>query len=205
MFGNIPDGGGCRVVGKQQGDWNRQAPARHTGQRNRPSEPRLGTASVHTVLDDHSRVADAEVHTDERAVIAIGVLERAVAGFTERGVTVQRVLSDNDSAYKSHAWRDACVALGIRHKRTRPYRPKTNGKIERFHRPLADGWAYARFDSPETARRDALTGWPHFSNQHRHHSANRSTPSGQEGRYEVDQRTASVICCQRGRWGSRCS
>ncbi|TFB17957.1 hypothetical protein E3V93_15670 [Microbacterium sp. 3H14] len=74
---NIPDGGGWRFVGKQQGDWNRQATARRTGQRNSRSEPRLGTAFVHIVLDDHSRVAYAEIHSDEKAVTAIGVVERA--------------------------------------------------------------------------------------------------------------------------------
>ncbi|UPL17801.1 helix-turn-helix domain-containing protein [Microbacterium aurugineum] len=77
-FGNIPVGGGWRFVGKQQGDWNRQATARRTGQRNSRSEPRLGTAFVHTVLDGHSRVAYAEIHSDEKAITAIGVLERAV-------------------------------------------------------------------------------------------------------------------------------
>jgi transposase InsO family protein len=87
---------------------------------------------VHTVLDDHSRVAYAEIHDHETAATAIGVLHRAVAWFAARGVTVQRVLSDNGSAYRSRAWRDACAELGIKPKRTRPYRPQTNGKIERF-------------------------------------------------------------------------
>jgi len=136
----------------------------------------LGTAFLHTVLDDHSRVAYAEIHGDEKAITAIGVLERAVTWFAERGVTVERVLSDNGSAYKSHAWRETCRALRIRHKRTRPYRPQTNGKIERFHRTLADGWAYARFYAPETSRRDALPGWLNFYNQYRHHSAINGTP-----------------------------
>ena len=99
---------------------------------------------MHTVIDDHSRVAYAEICADEKAATAIGVLQRAVAWFAEHGVTVERVLSDNGSAYRSHAWRDACAELGITHKRTRPYRPQTNGKIERFHRTLGDGWAYAR-------------------------------------------------------------
>jgi transposase InsO family protein len=143
-FGNVPDGGGCRFVGKQQGDRNREATAKRTGQRHPHYEPNVGIAFVHTVIDDHSRVAYAEICTDEKAVTAIGVLERATAWFTDHGVTVDRVLSDNGSAYKSYAWQDACAALGIRHKRTRPYRPQTNGKIERFHRTLADGWAYAR-------------------------------------------------------------
>ena len=86
-------------------------------------------------------------------------------------MTVERVLSDNGSAYKSHAWRDACTALGITPKRTRPYRPQTNGKIERFHRTLAEGWAYARFYDSEHQRRAALPGWLHFYNHHRAHSA----------------------------------
>ena len=129
-FGNIPDGGGWRYVGKQQGDRNRSATVERTGApRSKRRGPLLGTAFLHTVVDDHSRVAYIEICTDEKAVTAIGVLERAVAWFAERGVSVERVLSDNGSAYKSHAWRDACATLGIRHKRTRPYRPQTNGKI----------------------------------------------------------------------------
>ena len=120
--------------------------------------PLLGTCFVHTVIDDHSRVAYAEICTDEKAATAIGVLQRAVAWFTDRGVTVERVLSDNGSAYRSHAWADACTDLGITHKRTRPYRPQTNGKIERFHRTLADGWAYTRFYTSEAERRAGLSG-----------------------------------------------
>lgn len=82
------------------------------------------------------------------------------------------VVSDNGSAYKSHAWHDACTELGITAMKTRPYRPQTNGKsIERFHRTLADGWAYARFYGSESDRRTALPGWLHFYNYHRHHSA----------------------------------
>ena len=89
----------------------------------------LGHAFVHTVIDDHSRVAYAEVHDDETAATAVGVLERATAWFKARGVVVERVLSDNGSAYRSHLWRDTCDSLGIKPKRTRPYRPQTNGKI----------------------------------------------------------------------------
>ena len=126
---------------------------------------------MHTVIDDHSRVAYAEICTDEKAATAIGVLQRAVAWFADHGVTVERVLSDNGSCYRSHAWRDACAELGITHKRTRPYRPQTNGKIERFHRTLADGWAYARFYDSKPTRRAALPGWLHFYNHHRAHSA----------------------------------
>jgi transposase InsO family protein len=170
-FGNIPDGGGWRYVGRQQGKRNRSATAGRTGDRNPQYEPRLGRAYVHTVIDDHSRLAYAEIQADEKAETAIGVLERAVAWFAERGVSVERVLSDNGSAYKSYAWRDACTNLGISPKRTRPYRPQTNGKIERFHRTLGDGWAYARFYNSEAERRAALPGWLHFYNHHRLHSA----------------------------------
>jgi transposase InsO family protein len=126
-LGNIPDGGGWRTVGRQQGKRNRAATPDKP--RNAHHNPKIGTAFVHTVIDDHSRVAYAEIHDDETAATAISVLRRAVSWFADRGVTVERVLSDNGSAYKSHAWRDACTELGIRPKKTRPYRPQTNGKI----------------------------------------------------------------------------
>jgi transposase InsO family protein len=168
-FGNIPDGGGHRFVGRRQGEVNKRAtPDLPKG---KDYKPRTGKAFLHTVIDDHSRVAYAEICSDEKASTAAGVLERAVAWFTDRGVIVERVLSDNGSCYRSFAWRDACAALGIVHKRTRPYRPQTNGKIERFHRTLGDGWAYARFYNSEAERRAALPGWLHFYNHHRAHSA----------------------------------
>jgi transposase InsO family protein len=171
-LGNIPDGGGWRYVGKKQGDRNRFATAARTGTpRNKWRAPLLGTAYVHTVIDDHSRVAYAEIHDDETALTAAGVLRNAVAWFADRGVTTVRVLSDNGSCYRSHLWADTCLELGITHKRTRPYRPQTNGKIERFHRTLADGWAFKKFYSSETVRRKALPGWIHEYNHHRPHTA----------------------------------
>ena len=173
-FGNIPDGGGHRFLGRAQGTRNRHAMS--GVHRNSLHQPRLGIGYLHTVVDDHSRVAYVEMHADERSETAIGVLRRATAWFQDRGVTVERVLSDNGACYRSHAWRDACQDLRVQHKRTRPYRPQTNGKIERFHRTLADGWAYARFYSSETARRQALPDWIHFYNHHRRHSAINGTP-----------------------------
>jgi transposase InsO family protein len=168
-LGNIPDGGGWRTVGRVQGDRNRAAtPGK---ERNRYHNPLMRHAFVHSVIDDHSRVAYAEIHDDETAATAIGVLRRAVAWFADRGVIVERVLSDNGSAYKSHAWRHACAELGIQPKKTRPYRPQTNGKIERFHRTLADGWAFARHYNSESARRNALPAWLHAYNHHRPHTA----------------------------------
>ncbi|MXG89777.1 IS481 family transposase [Nocardioides sp. YIM 123512] len=161
-LGRVPDGGGWRYVGKQQGTKNT---------RTKTNTSRRGTCYLHTVIDDHSRVAYVEAHDDERKETAAGVLRRAVAWFRARGVTVERVLSDNGSAYKSHHWRAVCAELGITPKRTRPYRPQTNGKIERFHRTLAEGWAFKKFYSSETARLAALPGWVHHYNHHRPHSA----------------------------------
>ena len=173
-FGNIPDGGGHRFLGRQAGGKNRSATPDKP--RNAHHNPQMGTAFVHTVVDDHSRVAYAEIHGDEKSVTAIGVLQRAVAWFADRDVIVERVLSDNGSCYRSHAWADACAALDITPKRTRPYRPQTNGKIERFHRTLNDGWAYAQFYGSEAARRAALPGWIHQYNHHRPHTAIRNQP-----------------------------
>ena len=168
-IGNIPDGGGWRYVGRQQGDRNRAAtPGKD---RNKYRNTLMRHAFVHTVIDDNSRVSYAEIHDDETAVTAVGVLRRAVAWFTDRGVTVERVLSDNGSAYKSHLWRDTCAELGIKPKKTRPCRPQTNGKIERFHRTLADGWAFSRHYNSESARRAALPAWLHEYNHHRPHTA----------------------------------
>jgi transposase InsO family protein len=170
-FANIPDGGGHKFTSRQQSKHNGVLTAHRTGERGRCYRPKIGTALVHTVIDDHSRMAYAEIHTDEKAATAVAVLQRAVAWFAQRGVTVERVLSDNGPAYRSDAWRDACTELCITPKRTRPYRPQTNGKIERFHRTLADGWAYARFYQSTEQRNVALPGWLHFYNHHRAHSA----------------------------------
>jgi transposase InsO family protein len=177
-LGNVPDGGGWRYVGRAQGLANRIATARRTGQHNRNfGHPLTGTAFVHTVIDDHSRVAYAEIHQDESKETAAKVLRNAVAWFAQRGVTAERVLSDNGSCYRSRWWLQTCAELGITPKRTRPYRPQTNGKIERFHRTLADGWAFKKFYSSESARRAALPAWLHHYNHHRPHTAiGRSTP-----------------------------
>jgi transposase InsO family protein len=170
-FGNIPDGGGHKFLTRQQSRANGIVTALRTGERGKHYRPVIGTAFVHTVIDDHSRLAYAEICTDEKAATAIEVLQRAVAWFADQHVTVERVLSDNGSCYRSFAWRDACAELGITHKRTRPYRPQTNGKIERFHRTLADGWAYARFYESTEQRNALLPRWLHFYNHHRAHSA----------------------------------
>jgi transposase InsO family protein len=171
-LGRVPDGGGWRYVGKQQGDKNRIATAVRTGgPKSKHYQPLIGTCYLHTVIDDHSRVAYVEAHDDETKETATAVLKNAVAWFADRGVTVARVLSDNGSCYKSHLWRDTCAELGITPKKTRPYRPQTNGKIERFHRTLAEGWAFKKFYNSESARLAALPAWVHEYNHHRPHTA----------------------------------
>ena len=168
-IGNIPDGGGWRFVGRRQGDKNRAATPDKP--KNKHYNPKMGHAFIHAVIDDHSRVVYSEVHDDETALTSTVVLVRAVGWFNERGGVVERVLSDNGGAYRSRVWHRACDQLGITVKKTRPYRPQTNGKVERFHRTLADGWAYARCYTSEQERRDALEGWLHYYNQHRPHTA----------------------------------
>ena len=171
-LGKVPDGGGWRYVGRHQGNKNKSATVLRTGEpRNKWRNPLIGTCYLHTVIDDHSRVAYVEARDDEKKETATEVLRNAVAWFAERGVTVQRVLSDNGSCYKSNLWRDTCKDLGITPKKTRPYRPQTNGKIERFHRTLAEGWAFKKFYNSESARLAALPAWVHEYNHHRPHSA----------------------------------
>jgi transposase InsO family protein len=168
-LGRVPDGGGWRYVGRRQGLKNR---ARTPGKpRSMWRNPLIGTCYLHTVIDDHSRVAYIEAHDDETKETAAAVLRNAVAWFAVRGVVVQRVLSDNGSCYRSHLWRETCAELGVTPKRTRPYRPQTNGKIERFHRTLAEGWAFKKFYNSESARLAALPAWVHHYNHHRPHSA----------------------------------
>src|SRR6187455_421779 len=118
-LGRVPDGGGWRYVGREQGRWNRAATAARTGApKNKYSQPLVGTCYLHTVIDDHSRVAYVEAHDDETKETAAAVLRNAVAWFAVRGVRVQRVLSDNGSCYRSYLWRDTCAELGVTPKRT---------------------------------------------------------------------------------------
>jgi transposase InsO family protein len=171
-LGKVPDGGGWRYVGREQGLRNRSATSLRTGApKSKYHQPLIGTCYLHTVIDDHSRVAYVEAHDDETKETATAVLRNAVAWFAARGVTVRRVLSDNGGAYRSYLWRDTCTELGITPKRTRPYRPQTNGKIERFHRTLVEGWAFKRFYPCEADRLAALSPWLHQYNHHRPHSA----------------------------------
>jgi transposase InsO family protein len=174
-LGNIPDGGGWRVQGRARGNNNRQAHPSPRGH-NRYRNPLLGYGYLHTALDDHSRLAYTEILPDETKDTAAAFLARATAWYAAAGITIERVISDNGSCYRSRTWAAACAGLGIIPKRTRPYRPQTNGKVERFHRTLADEWAYARPYATETERRAALDPWLHTYNHHRGHTALRGQP-----------------------------
>lgn len=172
--GNIPDGGGWRVTGKAQGHRNR---ARTAGAGRSPNrEPVLGYGYLHTAIDDHSRLAYTEILADEKKETAAGFLARSHAWFAAAGIIIERVISDNGSCYKSRLWAATCADLGITPKKTRPYRPQTNGKVERFHRTLASEWAYARPCTSETERRSALDPWLHHYNHHRGHTALKGLP-----------------------------
>nr|WSW59313.1 IS481 family transposase [Streptomyces sp. NBC_00998]WSW60402.1 IS481 family transposase [Streptomyces sp. NBC_00998] len=155
-LGNIPDGGGHKALGRPAG---------------RKKKSGAGYSYIHTAVDDHSRLAYSEILADEKKETATAFWTRAQAYFTACGITVERVLTDNGSCYKSHAWRDLLAAAGITHKRTRPYRPQTNGKVERLNRTLLDEWAYARPYQSEAERRAAFPQWLHTYNHHRGHTA----------------------------------
>jgi transposase InsO family protein len=167
-LGNIPAGGGWRFLGRVQGKANRHADGGRARSRHR--QPLMRHGFIHVVLDDHSRTAYAEIHDDELGVTATAVLRRAVAWFAARGITARRVLTDNGGCYRSREWATACAELGITPKRTRPYRPQTNGKAERFNRTMTSEWAFAQLFTSEADRRAAFPAWLHAYNHHRPHT-----------------------------------
>jgi transposase InsO family protein len=155
-LGRIPDGGGHRAHG-------RAAARRGRG---------IGYDYVHSAVDDRSRVAFSQVLDDETGTTAALFLVEAASFFAEHGVRIQRVLTDNAKAYsQSLAFAETAAALGIRLKRTRPYRPQTNGKVERFHKTLLDEWAYGRLYRSNAERRRALAGWLRSYNHRRPHTS----------------------------------
>jgi transposase InsO family protein len=155
-LGRIPDGGGHRSRG-------RDACVHGSG---------LGYDFIHACVDDHSRLAYAEIHPDERGDTCAAFLVRAGAFFAERGVTVERVLTDNAWNYrKSPTFRAAVTSLGAVQRFTRPYRPQTNGKAERFNRTLLEEWAYVRPYTSNAERAGLLPTWLHQYNHHRSHTA----------------------------------
>jgi transposase InsO family protein len=167
-LGKIPAGGGWRMVGRSAGRRNWRADT-SSGRRSKHGDPLHGHHFLHTALDGHSRLAYSELLSDERKETAAAFWRRANAWFSECGIIVGKVLTDNGSCYRSHAFEDALE--GIEHRRTRPYRPQTNGKVERFHRTLADEWAYARLYTSDTERCQEFPIWLHTYNHHRGHTA----------------------------------
>ena len=154
----IPDGGGWRTRGrgyKGEGAKTRQ----------------VGYRYIHTAIDDRSRVAYSEILDDEQGITAARFWARAAAWYQSVGITPQRVITDNGSCYRSRHWHKACDKTHTTVKKTRPYRPQTNGKVERFHRILLEEWAYIRPWQSETQRTQAYTGFIHFYNHHRAHGA----------------------------------
>jgi transposase InsO family protein len=166
-LGKIPAGGGWRMLGRSVG--KRHAQADKTGTMNKYRQPLRGYHYLHTAIDAHSRLAFSELLADERKDTAAAFWIRANTWFRECGITIRKVLTDNGSCYRSHAFSEA---LGdIEHRRTRPYRPQTNGKVERFHRTLADEWAYAQLYTSDIERCEAFPKWLHTYNHHRGHTA----------------------------------
>lgn len=164
-LGRIPDGGGWRVHGREANTRNRKNP--------------IGFDYVHAAVDDHSRLAYAEIHPDEKGATAAGFLTRAAAYFTSHGVTrIERVISDNAFAYRhSTAFKDAVAALGAKQKFIKPHCPWQNGKVERFNRTLATEWAYRQPFTSNQARADALAPWIEHYNTGRIHSSHGLTPA----------------------------
>jgi transposase InsO family protein len=164
-LGRIVGGAGKRVTGISQNPNPRR--------RDRDGIDRgiIGWEYVHIAIDDATRLAYAEVLADEKADTAVGFLTRAVEYFVRHGIRCERVLTDNGSAYRSAVHAIACRQLGLRHLRTRPYRPQTNGKAERFIRTMLEGWAYGPIYATSAERTRALDGWLWHYNHHRKHQA----------------------------------
>ena len=166
-----PKGPGHRVTGRRH---------RNPTRRDRAGRDRrtVGWEFVHVCVDDATRLAYAEVLADERAPTAAAFLRRAIAWFRSLGVTVERVMSDNGACYRSHAHAAACRELGLRHIFTRPYRPRTNGKAERFIQTLQNRWAYGAVYATSAARSAALPGWlSHYNFKRRHGSLGKKPPA----------------------------
>ena len=164
-LGRIKGGAGKRIFGGHT-HYNRTFTDRDGKRRNT-----VGWDAVHVAVDDATRLAYAEVLDDEKALTAVGFLRRAAAFFARHGITVERVITDNGSPYRSTVHAIACRALGIRHLRTRPHRPQTNGKAERFIRTMLGGWAYGAIYGSTAERTAALDGWLWHYNHRRRHAA----------------------------------
>jgi transposase InsO family protein len=165
-IGRLRDGGGWRVHGRDS------APSRHARAEQKAGRL-VGYEYVHAAIDDHTRLAYAEIHRDEKSATCAGFLRRAATHFAALGITrIERVMTDNAAAYRrGHAWRDALAEVNAQARFTRAYRPQTNGKAERFNRTMCDEWIYSRPFINSQDRANALPGWLHAYNYHRAHTA----------------------------------
>ena len=164
----VINGAGHRVNGRRA--------SQNVTRRGRRQGKAPGWEFVHVCVDDATRLAYAEVLSNEQGITAAGFLRRAVAFYASYGISVQRVMSDNGACYRSSIHAVACRLLGLRHLRTRPYRPRTNGKAERFIRTMLGGWAYGAIYSTSTERTAALDGWLWTYNHRRPHGSLRHKP-----------------------------
>jgi transposase InsO family protein len=171
-LGRIHGGAGKRVTGI------RRNPGRYRADAHVRERKAIGWDFVHIAIDDATRLAYVEVLPDEKTTTAIAFFKRALSFFARYGIRVERVLSDNGSCYRSTLHALACRALGVRHLRTRPYRPQTNGKAERFIRTMLGAWAYGAIYRSSAERTAALDGWLwHYNHQRPHRSLSRQTPA----------------------------
>jgi transposase InsO family protein len=171
-LGRIEGGAGKRITG---GRGRNGRPSRTDAEGRRRNL--RGWEAVHVAVDDATRLAYVEVLPDEKATTAVGFLRRAIAFYQRHGITVERLITDNGSLYRATVHAATCRAMGIRHLRTRPYRPQTNDKAERFIRTLLAGWAYGAIYRSSADRTAALDGWLWHYNHHRRHQAlGRQTP-----------------------------
>ena len=167
-LGRIPDGGGWRTHGRGSAQDRAAGSARDKAARTGAASSR-GYSFLHHAIDDHSRLAYSEILTDEKQETAAAFWIRARAFFADAGIAVTAVMTDNGSCYRSHAFA-AALGEGVKHRRTRPYRPQTNGKAERFNRSLAAEWAYAQPYTSNEDRAATYPDWLHFYNHHRPHT-----------------------------------
>ena len=171
-----PTAGGWRAHGR--GTEPALAADRAKTRTRRQGSPVGGYRYIHHAIDDYSRVAYSEILDDERKDTAAGFIQRANTFFKDLGVTVQAVLTDNGACYRTRAFNQVLSAAGAKHRYTRPYRPQTCGKVERFNRTLALEWAYAHTYTSQTQREAAYQTWLHHYNHHRPHTAlNGQTPA----------------------------
>ncbi|MCW2787471.1 MAG: putative insertion element ISCmi2 transposase [Marmoricola sp.] len=167
-LGKIPDGGGWRAFGRGSTKHREALSGTKRAARAGASSSR-GYVYLHHAVDDHSRLAYSEQLPDERKETAAAFWVRARAFFADAGISVRAVMTDNGSCYRSHAFANA-LGEDVKHRRTRPYRPQTNGKVERFNRTIAAEWAYAQTYLSNQERADAYVDWLHFYNHHRPHT-----------------------------------